>query len=67
MTTPNLNMSSVNELERFRELINSTHPIVCVAGCNFEPADVLESMDPQAFNLLFNEFRFELAMGPDFL
>jgi hypothetical protein len=50
------------QLDSFRDLINNTHLTVDVAGCYFEPADVLERMDPQAFNILLQEFMYELSM-----
>lgn len=53
--------SSTDKLDNFRDLINATHPTVCVAGCFFEPADVLERMDPIAFKMLLDAYLAEEA------
>jgi hypothetical protein len=57
--TPLMNTGKLRQLENFRELINQVHPPVCIAGCYFDPADVLEHMDPIAFRMLLDAFLTE--------
>ena len=50
------NASAMDQLESFRELINNTHNIVCIAGCYFSPAEVLQALEPVGFQLMLNEY-----------
>lgn len=36
-------------LEAYREFLNEVEPEVTVAGCTFDPASILEELDPIAF------------------
>ena len=56
-----MNITALSALLRFRNLINNSHPTVQVTGCYFEPADVLESMDPIAFKMLLEAYIAEEA------
>lgn len=56
-----MNITASSALHRFRELINNSHPTTQVAGCYFDPADVLESMDPIAFKMLLEAYIAEEA------
>lgn len=60
--TQTLRTSMLAQLDSFRDLINNTHAPVVIAGCHFDPANVLERMDPQAFNILLQEFMYELSI-----
>lgn len=60
--TQTLRTSMLAQLDSFRDLINQTHAPVVIAGCSWGPAYVLERMDPQAFNILLQEFMYELSM-----
>ena len=57
-----LRTSMLAQLDSFRDLINQTHAPVVIAGCHFDPADVLQRMDPVAFNVLLQEFMYELSI-----
>lgn len=57
-----LRTSMLAQLDSFRDLINQTHAPVVIAGCHFDPADVLQHIDPIAFNMLLQEFMYELSI-----
>lgn len=56
-----MNIAASSALHRFRNLINNSHPTVQVAGCYFDPADVLERMDPIAFQMLLEAYIADIA------
>jgi len=40
----------------YRDMLNECYPMVNVAGCSFDPARVLEEMDPIAYRVGFSDY-----------
>lgn len=50
-------ITKMSELqEAYREFLNEVHPEVTIAGCTFEPSEVLEKLDPIAFRQSYLDY-----------
>jgi hypothetical protein len=40
----------------FNEMLDECYPIVVIAGCEFRPSQILEELDPVAYNCMYNDW-----------
>ena len=42
--------------DEFADMINIINPLVVIMGLTFSPADILKTLDPVAFNVMYNDY-----------
>lgn len=52
-------------LEAYREFLNEDEPEVTIAGCTFNPASILEELDPTAFRCGYLDYAEALEIDID--
>lgn len=61
-----MSFTAMSELvEAYREFLNEIEPEVTICGCTFEPAAILEELDPIAFRCGYLEYADSLDIDTD--
>lgn len=61
-----MTMTKMSELvEMYRECLNDSYPEVTIAGCTFDPARILEELDPIAFRCGYLDYADSLEIVLD--
>lgn len=61
-----MEITAMSELvEMYREFINEIEPEVTICGCTFQPATILEELDPVAFRCGYLDYANGLDIDTD--